>query len=206
MVLPCVVRLAIANAKLAYDEFMKTFAGHRWENLKVRGACVQRPLWASTSTKNPAYPDTIYVDNLIGPDTVNTVPPATLDAFREHGAVSITLTRDLDQAHETIAALESAGISMDQVTQELEDEGVKAFAMRSPSYWGLLMKERRKASLILAHSPLLLQNAYHSYRRTPSRRGYGYMIQPCGQKNLPVKLKRKFAWVGWIRRIKPASD
>src|SRR5512146_5085 len=77
-------KAAIANAKLAYDEFQKTFASHRWENLKVKGARVQRPLWASTSTKNPAYPDTIYVDNLIGPETVNTVPPATLDAFKDH--------------------------------------------------------------------------------------------------------------------------
>ena len=96
--------------------------------LKVKGARVQRPLWASTSTKNPAYPDTIYVDNLIGPETVNTVPPATLDAFRDHGVASITLTRDLDKSQEAITQLEAAGISMDQVTQELEDEGVKAFA------------------------------------------------------------------------------
>jgi transaldolase/glucose-6-phosphate isomerase len=119
---------AIANAKLAYDEFMKTFVGRRWENLKVKGAGVQRPLWASTSTKNPAYPDTIYVDNLIGPETVNTVPPATLEAFRDHGVPAVTLTRDLDKSKEALAQLEAAGISMEQVTQELEDEGVKAFA------------------------------------------------------------------------------
>src|SRR5271157_4798463 len=119
---------AIANAKLAYDEFMKTFVGRRWENLKVNGARVQRPLWASTSTKNPAYPDILYVDNLIGPETVNTIPPATLDAFRDHGSASITLMSDLDKAHEAINQLEATGISMDQVTQELEDEGVKAFA------------------------------------------------------------------------------
>ncbi len=119
---------AIANAKLAYDEFVKTFVGRRWENLKVKGARVQRPLWASTGTKNPAYPDTVYVDNLIGPETVNTVPPATLDAFRDHGVPAVTLTRDLDKSKEALAQLEAAGISMDQVTQELEDEGVKAFA------------------------------------------------------------------------------
>ena len=119
---------AIANAKLAYDEFMKTFVGRRWENLKVKGARVQRPLWASTSTKNPAYPDTIYVDNLIGPETVNTLPPATLDAFRDHGVPAVTLTRDLDKSKEALAQLEAAGISMAQVTQELEDEGVKSFA------------------------------------------------------------------------------
>src|SRR5215216_1105511 len=119
---------AIANAKLAYDEFQKTFAGRRWENLKVKGARVQRPLWASTSTKNPAYPDTIYIDNLIGPETINTVPPQTLEAIRDHGKVEITITRDLDKAQDAIAQLEAQGISMDVVTQELEQEGVKAFA------------------------------------------------------------------------------
>src|SRR5512134_21440 len=88
-------KAAIANAKLAYDEYETTFSTHRWENLKVKGARVQRPLWASTSTKNPAYPDTIYVDNLIGPDTVNTVPPATLEAVRDHGVAEVTITRGL---------------------------------------------------------------------------------------------------------------
>ena len=121
-------KAATANAKLAYDLYHQTFAGGRWEKLKVKGARVQRPLWASTSTKNPAYPDTIYVDNLIGPETVNTVPPATLDAFKDHGVAALTLVRGLDQAQDAIAQLEAAGISMDVVTQELEDEGVKAFA------------------------------------------------------------------------------
>ena len=121
-------KAAIANAKLAYDEYEKTFSTHRWENLKIKGARVQRPLWASTSTKNPAYPDTIYVDNLIGPETVNTVPPATLEAVRDHAKIEITLTRDLDRAQDAINQLEANGISMDAVTQELEDEGVKAFA------------------------------------------------------------------------------
>ena len=121
-------KAAIANAKLAYDEFQKAFSDRRWENLKVKGARVQRPLWASTSTKNPAYPDTLYVDNLIGPETVNTVPPATLAAFKDHGKAEITLTRNLDQAQEELKQLAEAGISMDQVTQELEEEGVKAFS------------------------------------------------------------------------------
>jgi transaldolase/glucose-6-phosphate isomerase len=121
-------KAAIANAKLAYDEYEKTFSTHRWENLKIKGARAQRPLWASTSTKNPAYPDTIYIDNLIGPETVNTVPPATLEAVRDHAKIEITLTRDLDRAQDAINQLEANGISMDAVTQELEDEGVKAFA------------------------------------------------------------------------------
>ena len=121
-------KAAIANAKLAYDAYEQTFSTRRWENLKVKGARVQRPLWASTSTKNPAYPDTIYIDNLIGPDTVNTVPPATLEAFRDHGVAEVTITRDLEQAQDALKELEAAGISMDVVTQELEEEGVKAFA------------------------------------------------------------------------------
>ncbi|HEX2698328.1 MAG TPA: transaldolase, partial [Anaerolineales bacterium] len=119
---------AVANAKLAYEEFQKIFSGERWEKLKAHGARLQRPLWASTSTKNPAYPDTLYVDNLIGAHTVNTVPPATLEAVRDHAKTDITITKNLDQARSAIAQLEAAGISMDVVTQELEEEGVKTFA------------------------------------------------------------------------------
>ena len=121
-------KAAVANAKLAYEAFGAVFTTRRWEGLKLKGARVQRPLWASTGTKNPAYSDIIYVDNLIGPETVNTVPPATLDAFRDHGVPEPTLTRDLDQSRDTFAQLETLGISMDAVTQELEDEGVKSFA------------------------------------------------------------------------------
>jgi len=136
-------KAAIANAKLAYDQYHQTFAGRRWEKLKYKGARVQRPLWASTGTKNPAYSDTVYVDNLIGPETVNTVPPATLDAFRDHGVAAMTLVRGLDESQDAINQLETAGISMDVVTQELEDEGVKAFA---DAFTQLLatIEERRK--------------------------------------------------------------
>jgi transaldolase/glucose-6-phosphate isomerase len=139
-------KAAIANAKLAYDEFQKVFASRRWENLKVKGARVQRPLWASTSTKNPAYPDTIYVDNLIGPETVNTVPPQTLEAFKDHGKAEITLTRDLDKAQDDLKRLADAGVSMDQVTQELEEEGVKAFAEAFTQLLGTI-EERRKIAV-----------------------------------------------------------
>ncbi|MCI0553448.1 MAG: transaldolase, partial [Anaerolineae bacterium] len=139
-------KAAIANAKLAYDEYHKTFAGRRWENLKVKGARVQRPLWASTSTKNPAYPDTIYIDNLIGPETVNTVPPATLEAFRDHGVAAMTLSRDVDKAQESIEQLEASGISMDVVTQELEDEGVKAFAEAFAQLLDTIDERRKNAA------------------------------------------------------------
>ena len=145
-------KAAIANAKLAYDAYEQTFSSRRWENLKVKGARVQRPLWASTSTKNPAYPDTMYVDNLIGPDTVNTVPPSTLEAFRDHGVAEITITRGLDEAKDVINQLETRGVSMDTVTQELEDEGVKAFA----DAFAQLLKtiEERKASAASDLGPL----------------------------------------------------
>jgi transaldolase/glucose-6-phosphate isomerase len=139
-------KAAIANAKLAYDEYQKTFAGRRWENLKVKGARVQRPLWASTSTKNAAYPDTIYIDNLIGPETVNTIPPQTLDAFKDHGVAALTITRDLDQAKTDLNKLAEAGISMDQVTWELEEEGVKAFAEAFTQLLGTIEERRKNAA------------------------------------------------------------
>lgn len=122
-------KAAIANAKLAYHSFEEIFTSSRFATLKARfWARVQRPLWASTGTKNPKYPDTYYVDNLIGPDTVNTVPPATLNAFREHGTASLTITRDLDEAKKIFEDLKAHNILMDTVTQELEDEGLKSFA------------------------------------------------------------------------------
>jgi len=136
-------RAAIANAKFAYEDFLNFFAGARWEILSAKGARLQRPLWASTGTKNAAYSDVLYVDNLIGPHTVNTVPPATLEAFRDHGKAEITVTRDLDKSKDALAQLEKQGISMDVVTQELEDEGVKSFA---DAFTGLLktIDDRRK--------------------------------------------------------------
>ena len=125
---PLCGQAAIANARLAYETFTKTFSGERWEALYPKGARLQRPLWASTSTKNPAYPDTAYVDTLIGPHTVNTVPPQTLEAFRDHGVAEETITRQMDRVHALFNFLKGEGISMEVVTQELEDEGVKAFA------------------------------------------------------------------------------
>lgn len=142
-------KAAIANAKLAYDAYEQTFSTRRWENLKIKGARVQRPLWASTSTKNPAYPDTIYIDNLIGPDTVNTVPPATLEAFRDHGVAEVTITRDLEQAQDALKQLEAAGISMDVVTQELEEEGVQAFADAFAQLLKTIEERRRSAASLL---------------------------------------------------------
>ena len=121
-------RAAVANAKLAYERFGQVFAGERWERLRAKGAKVQRPLWASTSTKNPEYRDVIYVEELIGPDTVNTMPLATIEAFADHGEVARTVDRDLDRARADLAALRELGIDLDQVTERLQVEGVEKFA------------------------------------------------------------------------------
>lgn len=121
-------KAAVANARLAYADFKKVVAASRFQALKARGARVQRPLWASTGTKNPAYSDVMYVAELIGPDTVNTVPPATLKAFLAHGRVRPSLEENVPEARQMLAALEALGISLDAVTSELETEGVKAFA------------------------------------------------------------------------------
>ena len=120
-------KTAVAQAKLAYDLFRQRFSGPRWEALEARGARVQRPLWASTSTKNPAYPDLLYVDSLIGPDTVNTLPDATVAAFVDHGAVRRTLDEGLDDAKQVLDGVEALGVSMSDVAATLEAEGVAAF-------------------------------------------------------------------------------
>ncbi|MCX7838912.1 MAG: transaldolase [Anaerolineae bacterium] len=120
-------KAAIANAKIAYQSFKRIFADARFVALRARGARVQRPLWASTSTKNPKYPDTLYVDALIGPDTVNTLPPETIDAFRDHGTPRLTIEENLDDAYETVRALARVGISLEAVTQQVLAEGVVRF-------------------------------------------------------------------------------
>jgi transaldolase len=121
-------KAAIANSKLAYEMFTQLHHGQRWDRLRDAGASVQRCLWASTSTKNPSYPDTMYVDELIGPATVNTMPVATFEAFRDHGHVALTLQQDVHGAREVLDRLAADGIDLAAVTQELEDEGVAGFA------------------------------------------------------------------------------
>jgi transaldolase len=121
-------KIAVANSKLAYAEYKNIIQQPRWQQLAAKGAHVQRVLWASTSTKNPAYPDNLYVDELIGPDTVNTLPPSTLESFMDHGRVAETLTQGLEQAQYQIAKLAELGIDLNDVTQKLQDDGVVAFA------------------------------------------------------------------------------
>ena len=121
-------KVAIANGKLTYEAYQRIFSTPRWNALAAKGAQTQRVLWASTSTKNPKYRDVIYIEELIGPDTVNTVPPATLDAFRDHGKPRQSLTEDLDGARKTMADLAGVGIVMKDVTDKLTADGVKLFA------------------------------------------------------------------------------
>jgi transaldolase len=121
-------KVAIANAKQAYRSYQQMIAGTRWKDLAAKGAQVQRLLWASTSTKNPKYRDVLYIEELIGPDTVNTIPPATMDAFRDHGIVRRTLDADVAAADKTMTNLEKAGISMQKVTDQLLEEAIKLFA------------------------------------------------------------------------------
>ncbi len=120
-------KAAIANARIAYQHFLKTFGGARFAALRARGARVQRPLWASTGTKNPAYGDVRYVEELIGPDTVTTLPQATIDAFQDHGRVARTIDQQVDEAYQTLERLEAAGISMREVTETLLVQGVASF-------------------------------------------------------------------------------
>jgi transaldolase len=136
-------KAAIANAKIAYQSFERLFSGAEWDSLAAAGADVQRPLWASTSVKNPAFPDTMYVDELIGPHTVNTMPRPTIAAFLDHGTVARTIDKDLSGAYKTMEDLAAAGIDIDAVTTQLEDEGIASFAK---SYDSLLAGVAAKRS------------------------------------------------------------
>jgi transaldolase len=140
-------KAAIANAKLAYALFRERFAGPEWDRLRQAGARVQRPLWASTSTKNPAYRDVMYIEQLIGPDTINTMPPATIEAFRDHGVVAQTVDRDVEGARRTIAELEAAGVAMRDVTDKLLVDGIASF---QKSFDTLLAGLTRKTQAVAA--------------------------------------------------------
>src|SRR5437660_5105744 len=133
-------KAAIANSKMAYERFQQLFSGPRWEKLRKARARTQRCLWASTSTKDPRYPDTYYVEELIGPDTVDTIPPATLAAFREHGEVRRSLDENVDLARRQLKQLSEVGVDLDQVTHELEIEGVEAFTKSFESLLATLAK------------------------------------------------------------------
>jgi transaldolase len=140
-------KLGIANAKLAYQNYLETFSGARWDALEAKGATKQRCLWASTSTKNPAYRDVMYVEELLGPETVNTMPEETIRAFQDHGRVELTLTKNVDAARKLFEELAAAGIDYDDVSETLEREGVQKF---SDSFAELLEGIRGKRGQLAA--------------------------------------------------------
>ncbi|MEX1247659.1 MAG: transaldolase [Anaerolineales bacterium] len=139
-------KIAVANAKLAYQLFLEQFSSPRFETLKKKGGRLQRPLWASTSTKNPAYADLIYVDNLVAESTVNTVPPQTLVAVKDHGVAELTIQQDLDAAKQALEDFESLGLSLDKATAELETEGVESFSKSIHAVFGTI--DERSRSLV----------------------------------------------------------
>ncbi|MBR0814192.1 bifunctional transaldolase/phosoglucose isomerase [Bradyrhizobium diazoefficiens] len=135
-------KVAIANAKVAYQDYKRLFSGPRWDKLAAKGAKPQRMLWASTGTKNKEYSDVLYVEELIGPDTINTVPPATLDAFRDHGTPRDSLEENVDDARRVLEELERSGISLDAITEELVKDGVKQFADAADKLYGAVAHKR----------------------------------------------------------------
>jgi transaldolase / glucose-6-phosphate isomerase len=159
-------KAAITNAKVAYESFKRIFGSDRFAKLKEKGARVQRPLWASTSTKNPAYPDTMYLDTLIGADTVNTVPPATLDAFRDHGTAKPTLDAGIEEAHQVFDELKTVGVDMTAVTTKLTEEGVASFSESFDELFEVIEARRVEVmrSIIARHGAALgkYQGAFES--------------------------------------------
>jgi transaldolase/glucose-6-phosphate isomerase len=196
---------AIASARLAYARFREIFESERFARLSAHGARVQRPLWASTSTKNPNFPDTYYVDTLIGPHTVNTLPPPTIDAFRDHGTVALTLEQDVEAARAVMARLAEVGVSMDRVVQQLQGDGVEAFAN---DFRRLLEAVEGKKQVLLAgvmKRQSLCCDAYESDLREVvtqlDRQKIALRIwdkDPAVWKEEPVLQQAIRPWLGWL--------
>ncbi len=190
-------KIAIANARLAYDKFSDVFSTKRFEKLRLSLGRAQRPLWASTGTKNPAYPDTLYVDSLIGPDTVNTVPPATLDAYRDHGTAAVTVMDNIEECENQIAEMEKLGISMASVTEELEAEGVKSFADAFTALFQTI--EERRLAVVTALGSLAASSkqriesldADHAVERIHAIDPTFWTDDAEGQKEIKIRL-------GWL--------
>ncbi|MET0152869.1 MAG: transaldolase [Candidatus Binatia bacterium] len=189
-------KAAIANAKLAYAEFRRKFSTEAFAGLKNHGAGVQRPLWASTSTKNPAYPDVYYVEALVGSDTVDTMPPATLAAYKNHGNPEPRLEKDLDDARHVMDQLAEAGISMDAVTKKLEEDGVASFAKSFESL--IAVVERRRLQTLGAVAPLAATTPQRPRRRaTRAKRTASARTKTArraaGKKSTPKKPRKAAA-------------
>lgn len=204
-------KAAIANAKLAYKRFLELFYGERFAKLMAAGAAVQRPLWASTSTKNPAYQDTMYVDNLIGKDTVNTLPPQTLDAFKDHGKVADTIRDGMDEAQTIFDMLAEVGIDIDQVTQRLQDDGVEAFIDSFDSLIQQVDAKRKILSTgIMAHQKTALGIYSQPVQDALTRLDKEFIIQRIWAKEGSVwkdhgptiaKIENRLGWLDFQKTI-----
>jgi transaldolase/glucose-6-phosphate isomerase len=194
-------KVAIANAKLAYERWGELFAGPRWEALRARGAETQRLLWASTSTKNPAYRDVLYVEELIGPETVDTIPPATFDAFRDHGRPRQSLAEDVEAAHETMDALARAGVSIEDVTAKLLEDGVKLFAEAFDKLLAAVeQKSRGAARPAIARQiralPAILESGVAASLRTWSQEGRARRLWARDASLWTGRSEGR--WLGWL--------
>jgi transaldolase/glucose-6-phosphate isomerase len=201
--------IAVANAKLAYQRFQRLFAGSRWQALKTKGAHVQRLLWASTGTKNPAYSDVLYVADLIGADTVNTMPPATMDAFRDHGKVRASLTEDVGEAEQRMAVLARSGISIDAVTDKLVDEGVQLFADAFDKLLGAVAHKRAallgaKLDSLTFEPPAELEKSVADEREAWRRNGNVRRLW-AGDAGLWTGANEA-KWLGWLGIVDAQKD
>ena len=199
-------KAAIANAKLAYVRYKALFSGPRWQHLAASGAKTQRLLWASTSTKNPAYKDTMYVEALVGPDTVDTIPPATMDAFRDHGkAIPDVIEQDVAGARATLAELEQHGVSLNEVTEELVKDGVQQFADAFDKLFGTIARRRRtllegdRARLEIAPGSPELKTAFDAEMEV-WRKGGRIRRLWAGDKSLWTGTDED-KWLGWLHIV-----
>jgi transaldolase len=161
-------KAAIANAKLAYQEFRRKFSTEAFAGLKNHGARLQRPLWASTSTKNPAYPDLYYVEALVGPDSVDTMPPATIQAYKDHGNPEVRIDKKVDDARRAMDQLAEVGVTMDEVTKKLEIDGVASFAKSFDSL--IAVVEKRRKETLAAGKPIAPKAARKAPKQAPARK------------------------------------
>lgn len=194
-------KVAIANAKLAYQEYKELFSGTRWEKLAAKGAKPQRLLWASTGTKNKDYSDVLYVEELIGPNTVNTVPPATLDAFRDHGKPRDSLEENIDEARHVLAELEKSGISLDAITEELVKDGVKLFADAADKLYGAVAHKRAAVlgAAIGAQKLVLSPSLAKAVEKSTEEWRAGAKIRKLWHKDKSIWTKDdENKWLGWL--------
>ncbi len=201
-------KVAIANAKLAYQMFKEIFAGPRWEKLAKRGANPQRLLWASTGTKNKDYPDTLYVDSLIGPQTVNTMPPETMDAFRDHGTPKAIIETDVADAKNVLATLEKAGISLNEITDALVVDGVQKFAEAADKLYGQLSDKRTK---ILGNTAATVRICAGAAQKTiddeiAKRTASGDARRLWAKDKTLWTNKDEDQWLGWLDVVERESD